>query len=343
MSKRGTMIVPKCPECGAELDMLRAEIPVLYSICTEDGAFVINNENHFFAGNFEGSLTGEERVHCSVCGCVAIWNTFLQKREIKDGEISDGRKDKPIEVDSDGKACDVHNYYRCPDCKISWDNYWSCGCNDDCPHCNCEIEPAFFNSVDEERAGWSQMEDRVMKSTIDQLNAIWDSLKAESWGKNTPSPYCGVMMDHWAEAVKCELERREMPQVDQKEETIIVPDKNVPKSKITLSELSKFVSNAEKNLGDAEKSPKEPKRFEINADVMNYSVICNEERCPQSQECAQHTSAGEFREEDGMTPDLIVKGDKAFCTKLDTERYFGMLKRDGNEMVLEDRQEGDRK
>jgi hypothetical protein len=39
-----------------------------------------------------------------------------------------------------------HNYYRCPECKHEWEDYWDCGCDDECPECGCRnISP--YNSV----------------------------------------------------------------------------------------------------------------------------------------------------------------------------------------------------
>ena len=51
--------------------------------------------------------------------------------------------------------------------------------------------------------------------------------------------------------------------------------------------------------------------------------ICEEE-CHLSRECANHTTAGDFRSEDGMTPDLIQRDGQWLCTKEDTERNYGM-------------------
>lgn len=47
------------------------------------------------------------------------------------------------------------------------------------------------------------------------------------------------------------------------------------------------------------------------------------ESCPLSRECANHTTAGDFRSEDGMTPDLKWNG-QWLCTKEDTERNNGV-------------------
>lgn len=34
-----------------------------------------------------------------------------------------------------------HNFYTCPDDDTSWEDHWSCACNDRCPECGSEIEP----------------------------------------------------------------------------------------------------------------------------------------------------------------------------------------------------------
>ena len=37
-----------------------------------------------------------------------------------------------------------HVFYRCPKCKVEWDDYWDCAGNDHCPKCHAEIEPYDF-------------------------------------------------------------------------------------------------------------------------------------------------------------------------------------------------------
>ncbi len=39
------------------------------------------------------------------------------------------------------------NQYVCEECKESWEDEWSCGCDDDCPHCGARhMEP--IDSID---------------------------------------------------------------------------------------------------------------------------------------------------------------------------------------------------
>lgn len=38
------------------------------------------------------------------------------------------------------------NYYQCESCDTEWIDYWSCGCDDDCPNCGLTMSP--YDSVD---------------------------------------------------------------------------------------------------------------------------------------------------------------------------------------------------
>lgn len=40
------------------------------------------------------------------------------------------------------------NHYEC-DCGYTWQDEWSCMCNDRCPECNKEIEPYQSDIVDD--------------------------------------------------------------------------------------------------------------------------------------------------------------------------------------------------
>lgn len=55
-------------------------------------------------------------------------------------------------ADADGwldyEVKEYMNYYRCPDCKVEWDDVWTCTCNDKCPECNKEIEPIKSEEID---------------------------------------------------------------------------------------------------------------------------------------------------------------------------------------------------
>jgi hypothetical protein len=54
---------------------------------------------------------------------------------ITDAEIWQGP------TDSDGKPCRRINHYHCKACAVSWQDQWSCACNDECPRCYSETEP----------------------------------------------------------------------------------------------------------------------------------------------------------------------------------------------------------
>ena len=45
------------------------------------------------------------------------------------------------ETDSDGAPCNFENVYECDACDVSWEDRWSCACDDDCPTCGCAISP----------------------------------------------------------------------------------------------------------------------------------------------------------------------------------------------------------
>lgn len=34
-----------------------------------------------------------------------------------------------------------HNFYYCPTCDVSWEDDWSCACDDDCPECGISYSP----------------------------------------------------------------------------------------------------------------------------------------------------------------------------------------------------------
>ena len=53
-------------------------------------------------------------------------------------------------------------------------------------------------------------------------------------------------------------------------------------------------------------------------------VICKETDCKLAGQCAQHETAGDFRFEDGFTPDLVNKNDQWMCSKQET-KGFGAL------------------
>lgn len=67
----------------------------------------------------------------------------------------------------------------------------------------------------------------------------------------------------------------------------------------------------------------------INVTRGFIAIICNEKKCQYAKQCANHTSAGNFRTDDGMTPELSLKDGEVYCntildnTAADTINYIG--------------------
>lgn len=38
--------------------------------------------------------------------------------------------------------------YHCEECNTSWEDTWTCACNDRCPSCDAEIEPEDYQEYD---------------------------------------------------------------------------------------------------------------------------------------------------------------------------------------------------
>lgn len=70
-------------------------------------------------------------------------------------------------------------------------------------------------------------------------------------------------------------------------------------------------------------------RVPIQADTYRLGIICREAECPLSRECANHESAGDYRCEDGMTPDIVFIDNHFLCRKMDTHYNRGALIYDG--------------
>lgn len=81
-----------------------------------------------------------------------------------------------MNTDSDGNPCVWANHYRCDhmgdtdDEPESWQDFWSCQCDDDCPICGRDCEP--------EESVWIGPE-------APDLVALWESLpeaEGQGWG-----------------------------------------------------------------------------------------------------------------------------------------------------------------
>lgn len=68
------------------------------------------------------------------------------------------------------------------------------------------------------------------------------------------------------------------------------------------------------------------KTFYKIGEVRKWDGVCNINDCYHKRECSQHTTAGDYRSEDGMTPDLKIIQNYVCCSKTDTEINDGCLK-----------------
>lgn len=65
------------------------------------------------------------------------------------------------------------------------------------------------------------------------------------------------------------------------------------------------------------RTPKKNKGQEIPVEIFKEGgIYCLSDGCPYRKECANHRSAGDFRSEDGFTPELTVEGEKIFCATI---------------------------
>lgn len=58
---------------------------------------------------------------------------------------------------------------------------------------------------------------------------------------------------------------------------------------------------------------------------------CEDNRCPLRTKCANHSSAGEFRMEDGLTPELKLIGNNWECSQKSISNH-GAIFTDGTTM-----------
>ncbi len=63
-----------------------------------------------------------------------------------------------------------------------------------------------------------------------------------------------------------------------------------------------------------------------NSDLyISSGMICDDDDCPHNRECANHSSAGDFRTEGGMSPDIKKFNGQLCCTKQDTGIQHGFV------------------
>ena len=59
--------------------------------------------------------------------------------------------------------------------------------------------------------------------------------------------------------------------------------------------------------------------MKINAEICERGVIVCREECFYKQSCANHSTAGDFRAEDGFTPELFEENGVIFCNSKNKE------------------------
>lgn len=112
--------------------------------------------------------------------------------------------------------------------------------------------------------------------------------------------------------------------VTNKQRGKVLASRSVDKHELYLVQLTK--GELILALKDEIKLQKEPKRFPIPVEIYSGGGIgCKADDCQQERECANHFTAGDFRSEDGMTPDLAVTTDAWYCTKKDSGVNDGCL------------------
>lgn len=53
------------------------------------------------------------------------------------------------------------NYYRCRSCNVSWDDYWSCQCDDECPKCGADYTPYDSDELEDDEEDMTEEADLV--------------------------------------------------------------------------------------------------------------------------------------------------------------------------------------
>lgn len=46
-----------------------------------------------------------------------------------------------------------HITYECTDCDVTWQDVWSCACDDECPQCGAAIEASSYVELEPEPCG----------------------------------------------------------------------------------------------------------------------------------------------------------------------------------------------
>jgi hypothetical protein len=65
----------------------------------------------------------------------------------------DARKAEAIATAMEALGLEIiyTNQYQCDDCEVSWEDQWTCACDDDCPECGVSISPYdWTTNIDED-------------------------------------------------------------------------------------------------------------------------------------------------------------------------------------------------
>lgn len=63
--------------------------------------------------------------------------------------------------------------------------------------------------------------------------------------------------------------------------------------------------------------------MKIQLDTSYSAPQCMTQSCPYIRECANHIGAGEFRTEDGRTPNLTLEDGNVFCDQTEDDSLIG--------------------
>jgi hypothetical protein len=113
-------------------------------------------------------------------------------------------------------------------------------------------------------------------------------------------------------------------------------EETLTRLRIMLSELDRAKHIANKMIEQI--AEKKSPGVEIKIKLYDLGGIdCLEKDCPFKQDCANHETAGDFRNEDGFTPDLYVVDGNFFCRSKkagkSSETNCGALVFENNELV----------
>lgn len=98
-------------------------------------------------------------------------------------------------TDSDGRACRWLNKYECLDCDTTWEDTWSCQCDDDCPKCGTTMTP--YDSDDQiDPSELVECQNCSWEGHIDDCKPIKDIHERVEPGETMPAgecPDCGAL------------------------------------------------------------------------------------------------------------------------------------------------------